>query len=115
MESPCAFQSLMRHFLDPIEKRLDRAAARTHRYWPVIVVLVAVALAFALRTPRYGEMLAFPSTAYGKAITWWLDHPFSTVPIDEFFPPSTLGEGFNAGDASHCDKLAFRSTLPLLS
>lgn len=115
MNSPLTLQSLLSHFLDPVGRMLDKAQSRTKGCWPWIVVCVAVALAFVLRMPPYHEMAAFPSTPYGKALTWWLDHPFSSIPVDDFFPLSTRHVNNNAGCASHCDKIAVRVTLPLLN
>lgn len=93
--------------------RLERLQGS--RLWPILVVVVALCIAYVTSFPFYGGLKDFNSSPYGKALTWWLSHPLANVPIGEFFPKETLHLGFNAGCASHCDKLAFRPVLPLIN
>src|SRR5688572_25328996 len=97
--------------------------ARSPRGFACIVVLIALAIALGSRFPGYagtneqppGNILTAARSVYGRAITWWLEHPFQPVPIAEFYPNASQAEGVTAGEISHLAKLGVRGTLPLLN
>jgi hypothetical protein len=102
---------------------IRRQSVRNPGSWAAVVVLVAVAISLFSRFPVYtdpsakfpGNFVAFPSTSYGRAITWWLDHPFRPVPAAEFFTTEEKLNSLVVGSISHADKLAYRGFLPLLN
>ena len=108
---------------EAFENRARLNAGRHPVLWFLTVVFVAAAIGLFSHYPPYtdsaggpaGTFSGFAQTAYGRAITWWLDHPFQTVPAESFFPPSAIADKTAAGPVSHCDKLAFRPVLPALS
>ena len=113
-------------FLDriagPLERHVQARATSHPRLWAALVVAAATALALASRFPAYrgaarfpGSFADFATTAYGRAIAWWLEHPFRSVPAETFFPPAALSDPLVAGSVSHLDKLAFRPFLPLVN
>jgi hypothetical protein len=84
---------------------------------------VAIALSLFSKFPAYtdanakfpGSFSTFASTPYGRAVTWWLEHPFQSVPVDVFFPVGTRDQAMIAGSVSHCEKLTFRAFIPLVN
>jgi hypothetical protein len=89
--------------------------AKSHS-WPWIVVIVAVCISFFFSKPSYTLLTENLITSpYGNALTWWLQHPFSSVPVEKFFDAKDLVDGGHYfGCASHCDKLTFRAFIPIL-
>ena len=92
---------------------LDRCSRQ--RTWPWFVLLVAILISVFCWVPYYPAVSDFIKTPYGQGKTWWLEHPFQVVPVEVFFPLNERHIGFNAGCASHLDKLTFRAFLPLLN
>lgn len=89
--------------------------AKSHS-WPWIVVIVSLCISFFFLKPSYTLLTENLITSpYGNALTWWLQHPFSSVPVEKFFDAKDLVDGGHYfGCASHCDKLTFRAFIPIL-
>lgn len=92
---------------------LDRCSRQ--QTWPCLVLLVAILISVFCWVPYYPAVSDFIKTPYGEAKTWWLEHPFKAVPVEHFLPLSERHIGFNAGIASHLDKMTYRAFLPLLN
>lgn len=86
-------------------------------------MLVAITTSLFSKFPAYsdayakfpGNMIGLATTPHGRALQWWLEHPFQPVPVETFFSAEALHDPMLAGSASHCDKLTFRAFLPLLN
>lgn len=83
--------------------------------WPLGVFAAAILISIFCWVPHYPAVSDFIGTPYGAAKTWWLDNPFKSVPVEQFFPSSERHIGYNGGIASHLDKMTFRAFLPLLN
>ena len=92
---------------------LDRCSRQ--KTWPWLVLLGAILISVFCWVPYYPEVSEFIKTPYGQGKTWWLDNPFKSVPVEQFFPLSERHIGYNAGIASHLDKMTYRAFLPLLN
>jgi hypothetical protein len=92
---------------------LDRGSRS--KSWPFVVFFIAIGISLFSWMPNYRGVSGFIKTPYGAAKTWWLDHPFKVVPVEQFFPVSERHIGYNAGIASHLDKMTYRAFLPLLN
>ncbi|TDU71412.1 hypothetical protein EI77_02536 [Prosthecobacter fusiformis] len=103
-------------FLNQLQAKFHRRLehASLSHYWSLYVVLIAVAVSYLSELPQYTAIQEFISTPYGQAKIWWLENPLQAVPVDHFFPLAERHLGYNAGCASHCDKLTFRIALPVL-
>ncbi|MFN9623905.1 MAG: hypothetical protein ACK587_13910 [Cyanobacteriota bacterium] len=104
----------LHHVADQVLVILDRLASRLGKLWPIFVLLLAIGISFFFSPPYYPLVSEFLQQPFGQAKTWWLQHPFQSVPVESFFPSADLHIGFNAGMASHLDKLTFRAFLPLV-
>jgi len=58
------------------------------KMWPLIVFATAIAISVFCWVPYYPEVSEFIKTPYGQGKTWWLDNPFKSVPVEQFFPLS---------------------------
>jgi len=85
------------------------------KMWPLIVFVTAIVISIFCWVPSYPTVSEFIQTPYGTAKTWWLEHPFKSVPVERFFPLSERHIGYNAGIASHLDKMTYRAFLPILN
>jgi hypothetical protein len=85
------------------------------KMWPLLVFSAAIVISVFCWVPYYSEVAEFIKTPYGQGKTWWLDNPFKSVPVELFFPLSERHIGYNAGIASHLDKMTYRGFLPLLN
>ena len=113
----------LRKAAEGFEVGARRKADKHPILWIAGVIAVAVIICLFSQYPPYsdsasgasGTFSGFEHTSYGHAITWWLSHPFQSVPAETFFHPSAIADKTAAGPISHCDKLAFRPLLPALS
>jgi len=92
---------------------LDKRAQS--KLWPLFVFATAIGISIFCWVPYYPAVSEFMQTPYGMAKTWWLENPFQSVPVEQFFPLSERHIGYNAGIASHLDKMTYRAFLPLLN
>ena len=92
---------------------LDRCSRK--KTWPWLVLLVAILISVFCWVPYYPAVSELIQTPAGTAKTWWLDNPFKFVPVEQFFPLSERHIGYNAGIASHLDKMTYRALLPMLN
>jgi hypothetical protein len=92
---------------------LDRGSQ--HKTWPWLVLLGAILISVFCWVPYYPGVSEFIKKPWGQGKTWWLDNPFKSVPVEQFFPLSERHIGYNAGIASHLDKMTYRAFLPLLN
>lgn len=106
---PSVILSLANRFLDFLERRSQSKS------WPLVVFFVSILISLFSWVPCYSEVSEFIKSPSGEGKAWWLDHPFNAVPVEQFFPLSERHIGFNAGCASHLDKLTFRAFLPLVN
>lgn len=87
----------------------------SYSLWPWFAVCISLCITFFFWRPDYrlwGDLLTSP---YGNALKWWLENPFSKVPVECFFDAKDLVDGGHYyGCASHCDKLTFRAFIPYL-
>ena len=86
-----------------------------HKIWPLFVLIIAILISVFCWVPYYSEVSEFIKTPFGQGKTWWLDNPFKSVSVEQFFPLSERHIGYNAGIASHLDKMTYRAFLPLLN
>jgi len=109
-----------------VDRALERwasAGKRSPRRFTLVVILVALGIGFFSRFPGYagtnerppGNLVTFAGTPYGRALAWWLDHPFQPVPVAKFFSDAAHAEGDRAGRISHLEKLTVRGVFPLLN
>jgi len=108
-KQPSVILSLANRFSDFLDRR------SRSKSWPFVVFFIAIGISLFSWVPHYPTVSDFIKTPNGAAKTWWLEHPFKAVPVEQFFPVSERHIGFNAGCASHLDKLTFRAFLPLLN
>lgn len=108
-KQPSVILSLVNRFLDFLDQRSQSKS------WPFVVFFVAIGISIFSWIPYYPAVSEFIKTPYGAAKTWWLEHPFKAVPVEQFFPVSERHIGFNAGIASHLDKMTYRAFLPMLN
>ena len=101
--------SLANRFLDFLDRQSKTKS------WPFVVFFIAIGISLFSWVPYYPTVSDFIKTPYGAAKTWWLEHPFKAVPVEQFFPVSERHIGFNAGIASHLDKMTYRAFLPVLN
>ncbi|MEI8356649.1 MAG: hypothetical protein WCG31_11275 [Deltaproteobacteria bacterium] len=97
---------------------MEKTAEKFRSYWLIVVVISSILIVCTFHTPAYSFMQWFSKTTYmGEALVWWLNHPFSAVVPERIVAESSLhGDTRWLGYApSHCDKLVFRVTLPLLN
>lgn len=92
---------------------LDRCSQQ--QTWAWLVLLGAILISVLCWIPYYPGVSEFIKTPYGQGKTWWLDNPFKSVPVEQFFPLSERHIGYNEGIASHLDKMTYRAFLPLLN
>ncbi len=101
------------NFAQRVLSFLERCSKR--KIWPLLVFVIAIGISFFCWLPNYQLVTDFIQSPYGEAKTWWLQHPFKPVPVEQFFPLNERHLGYNAGIASHLDKMTFRAFLPLLN
>jgi hypothetical protein len=105
--------SIIYHLANSFLTFLDK---RSHsKMWPLLVFVTAIVISIFCWVPYYPAVSEFIQTPFGTAKTWWLDNPFKSVPVEQFFPLSERHIGYNAGIASHLDKMTYRAFLPLLN
>lgn len=92
---------------------LDRCSRQ--KTWPWLVLLVAILIRIFCWVPNYPAVSESIQTPYAAAKTWWLENPFRSVPVEQFFPLSERHIGYNADIASHLDKMTYRAFLPALN
>jgi hypothetical protein len=101
--------NLANSFLAFLDKRSES------KMWPMFVFAIAVLISIFCWVPYYPAISEFIQSPYGQGKTWWLEHPFQSVPVEQFFPLSERHIGYNSGIASHLDKMTYRAFLPLLN
>jgi hypothetical protein len=105
--------SIIYHLANSFLAFLDK---RSHsKFWFLFVFATAIIISIFCWVPYYPAVSDFIKTPYGEAKTWWLEHPFQSVPVEHFFPLSERHIGYNAGIASHLDKMTYRAFLPILN
>jgi hypothetical protein len=107
--------SVVESFVARAASRMDGvvAAVATHRRWPLVVGILAVALSLMANTPA-GSLFRDVGTGnwYSEFLVRQIEHPLSPIDYEPYRDIAVANHDF--GHFTHMDKTAFRISIPVL-